>query len=45
MYSHYYIVNKEMTQMLLFDLYEAWNKPEEVEKWQAKLLQREAAIE
>jgi hypothetical protein len=25
----------------LIDLYEAWNKPEEAEKWQAKLLETE----
>jgi hypothetical protein len=45
MYPHYYIVNKEMTQILLFDLYEAWNKPEEAEEWRAKLLQTEALRE
>jgi hypothetical protein len=27
----------------LIDLYEAWNKPEEVEKWRAKLPQTETA--
>jgi hypothetical protein len=26
----------------LINLYEAWNKPEEAEKWRAKLLQTEA---
>jgi len=29
----------------LITLYEAWNKPEETEKWQAKLLQTEAKTE
>jgi len=32
MFPHYYIVNKEMTQMLLFDFCEAWNKPEKAEE-------------
>ena len=30
---------------LLIQLYEAWNKPEEAEKWQAKLSQTEAMEE
>jgi hypothetical protein len=35
-----------MTQMLtLAFLYEAWNKPEEAEKWRLKLSQTEAKIE
>jgi hypothetical protein len=29
----------------LFDLYEAWDKPEEAEKWRAILLQTEAVQE
>jgi hypothetical protein len=29
----------------LIDLYEAWNKPEEAEKWRAKLSQTEANTE
>jgi len=29
----------------LIDLYEAWNKPEEAEKWQAKLQQTEVVTE
>jgi len=29
----------------LIDLYEAWNKPEEAENWQAKLPQTEALRE
>jgi len=29
----------------LIDLYEAWNKPEQAEKWQAKLSQTEALRE
>ena len=34
-----------MTQMLLFDLYEAWNKPEKANEWRAKLLQIEDSEE
>jgi hypothetical protein len=45
MYPYYYIVNEEMTQILLFDLYEAWNKPEKAKKWRAKLQQAEAVTE
>ena len=29
----------------LIELYEAWNKPEEAEKWRAKLVQTKAADE
>jgi len=29
----------------LIYLYEAWNKPEEAEKWRSKLPQKEAKIE
>jgi hypothetical protein len=29
----------------LIALYESWNKPEEAEKWRAKLAQTEARIE
>jgi hypothetical protein len=37
-----------MTQifyLLLSDLYEAWNKPKEAQKWRAKLPKTEAKIE
>lgn len=45
MYPHYYIVNNEMTQMLLFDLCEAWNKPEKAKDRRAKLPLTEAKTE
>jgi hypothetical protein len=35
---------EDKTNLLLFDLYEAWNKPEKAQEWRTKLSERQAKL-